>query len=98
MENFEVIAKRFVGYLKNGNYKKTFEFKMNNGENNYIFGIKYISEFDNWTFVMGMYGDSGDTMKLLTFGDCFEDINWDNYVKEITIFLSKAYQSYTPVV
>ena len=99
-EKFMVVAERFVEYLKNEEYDEAFGFEMNDGHCDFNFGIKPVFEFDNWTFVVGMYGDTSvTTMKLLTFED--EPSDWDEYIDEIAEFLSKEYgedDCWTPIV
>ena len=95
---FKVIAERFVEYLKNGEYDKDFTFVVNDGLNDFTCGITYVSEFDNWTFVVGMYGDgSTTTMRLLTFEE-FLEMDWDDYTEEIAEFLNTEYDYLTPVI
>ena len=95
---FEEIAKRFIKYLKESDFNQAFKFTLNDGGDDFEYGIKLISEFDNWIFVTSMYGDgSGASVSVLTF----EDNNWDmkpenlDYqLERITDYLTENYSGF----
>ena len=100
-EKFVVIAKRFIEYLKNGDFTVNFDFVLNDGSCDFNFGIASPNMgFGNWVFITSMYGDgSGTTATLLVI----EDINgiedsWDDYLDYITDYLFNNYNEWTPVI
>ena len=94
---FEEIAKRFVGYLKEADFNQVFKFTLNDGCADFEYGIKMVSEFDNWIFVTSMYGDdSGKTVSVLTFEN-FEGAkseDWDEELDAITDYLTKNHEGF----
>lgn len=94
---FEGIAKKFIKYLKEADFNETFKFTLNDGLDDYNYGIKLISEFDNWIFVTSMYGDgSGASVSVLTFEDDWDmkPEDWDEQLDTITDYLLENYENF----
>lgn len=94
---FEEIAKRFIEYLKEADFSEAFKFTLNDGTSDYEYGIKLISEFDNWIFVTSMYGDgSAVSVSVLTFEDYWDmkPEDWDNELDRITDYLTENYSDF----
>ena len=94
---FEGIAKEFIKYLKEADFNETFKFTLNDGLDDYDYGIKLVSEFDNWIFVTSMYGDgSGTSVSVLTFEDDWdmEPEDWDEQLDVITDYLLENYERF----
>lgn len=94
---FEGIAKEFIEYLKEADFNETFKFTLNDGLDDYDYGIKLVSEFDNWIFVTSMYGDgSGASVSVLTFEDDWDmkPEDWDEQLDVITDYLLENYEGY----
>ena len=94
---FEEIAKKFIKYLKEADFNETFKFTLNDGLDDYNYGIKLISEFDNWIFVTSMYGDgSGASVSVLTFEDDWDmkPEDWDEQLDTITDYLLENYENF----
>lgn len=94
---FEEIAKRFIEYLKEEDLQTAFKFTLNDGTEDYEYGIKLISEFDNWIFVTSMYGDgSAASVSVLTFEDYWDmkPEDWDNELDRITDYLTENYSDF----
>ena len=91
MDGFKKIAKKFVEYLKADDFDNAFKFVLNDGLNDFDFGIVYVSEFDTLLFVVGMYGDGsvGDTDKILKFEEQWDRKSYDfeDELEYITNFL-----------
>ena len=64
---FEEIAKRFIEYLKEADFSQVFKFTLNDGSDDFDYGIKLVNEFDNWIFVTSMYGDGSAASVSNTF-------------------------------
>lgn len=102
MDGFKRIAEKFVEYLKANDFDNAFKFVLNDGLNDFDFGIVYVSEFDTLLFVVSMYGDGsvGDTDKILKFedqGDRELD-DFDDELEYITNFLYENYKEWNPVI
>jgi hypothetical protein len=94
---FEKIAKEFIEYLKDADFSQAFKFTLNDGLDDYNYGIKLIDEFDNWIFVTSMYGDgSGASVSVLTFEDDWDmkPEDWDEQLDTITDYLLENYESF----
>lgn len=102
MDGFKKIAEKFVEYLKAEDFDNAFKFVLNDGFNDFDFGIVYVSEFDTLLFVVGMYGDGsvGDTDKILKFEDQWdrESDDFDDELEYITNFLYENYKEWNPVI
>ena len=102
MDGFKKIAKKFVEYLKADDFDNAFKFVLNDGLNDFDFGIVYVSEFDTLLFVVGMYGDGsvGDTDKILKFEEQWDRKSYDfeDELEYITNFLYENYKEWNPVI
>lgn len=102
MDGFKKIAEKFVEYLKADDFDNAFKFVLNDGFNDFDFGIVYVSEFDTLLFVVSMYGDGsvGDTDKILKFEDQWdrESDDFDDELEYITNFLYENYKEWNPVI
>ena len=99
MEKFKVIAERFVEYLKEDDFDEMFQFTMNDGLCDFIFGIKLVNDFDTYVFVVGMYGDcSCQTYNLISFNGEIGDHDWNEELEYITEFFYEHYNDWTPVI
>lgn len=94
---FEEIAEKFIEYLKEADFSQAFKFILNDGIDDFDYGIKLINEFDNWIFVTSMYGDgSCESVSILTFEDDWDikPEDWDEQADVITDYLLKNYEEF----